>query len=212
VNCDPIARWYRWLEYLGFGRALELRREAFLPDVAHAQRVLVLGEGDGRFLFKLVEQNPHASIDYVDLSAKMLDLARSRAGDQVNYIHGDALLIPLARAEYDLIVTHFLLDCFDERDAEAFVERIAATGSRHARWIISEFRAESWWSRQWIAGLYLFFRITTGLKTRRLIDHHPLLRSRGFVLERAETASAGLLISELWRSDDTERTLPVLHG
>jgi len=43
MNWDSIARWYRWLEYLGFGRALEDRREAFLSDVADARRVLALG-------------------------------------------------------------------------------------------------------------------------------------------------------------------------
>jgi hypothetical protein len=51
----------------------------------------------------------------------------------------------------------------------------------------------------WISALYLFFRITTGLKTRRLVDHRPLLRSRGFNLEKSERARGGLLVSELWR-------------
>jgi SAM-dependent methyltransferase len=200
VNCDPIARWYRWLEYLGFGSALERRRNAFLSDVADARRALVLGDGDGRFLARLVGVM-HGTIDYVDISPRMLAIARARAGDRAHYILGDVLAISLPAAEYDLIVTHFFLDCFDEQDAAALVHKIADAAAPHARWLISEFQAARWWSRSYIAALYVFFGITTGLETRRLIDHHPLLRQRGFAIERSETAGAGLLISELWRLD-----------
>lgn len=204
MNCDPIARWYRWLEYIGFGRALERRRNAFLPDVAGARRALVLGEGDGRFLARLAREmfrHPGATIDYVDLSPRMLELARARAGDRVHYILGDARTIPLLAAEYDLIVTHFFLDCLNEQDAGALANKIADAATPQARWLISEFRAASWWSRSCIGALYVFFRITTGLETKRLIDHHSLLRERGFAIERSETGRAGLLISELWRLD-----------
>jgi ubiquinone/menaquinone biosynthesis C-methylase UbiE len=199
LNADPIASWYRWLEYAGFGRALQERRVAFLGEVADARRALVMGEGDGRFLVKLVEQNRGAAIDYLDLSEKMLQLARARAGEEVRYIHGDALTVPLPAAEYDLVTTHFFLDCFDEPSAVRLVERVAGTMKPAARWLISEFRATNAWTRACVAGLYVFFRITTGLRTTRLIDHRPLLEARGFRLEKSAPARAGLLVSELWR-------------
>lgn len=204
MNCDPIARWYRWLEYIGFGRELERRRLALLPEVATARRVLVLGEGDGRFLVRLVEQNQGASIDYLDLSDRMLELARRRTGsDQVTYHQGDALTFPLAVGEYDLVVTNFFLDCFDESDASRLIDRVAASARPRARWLIAEFRqpGRGWqalWARLWLRSLYLFFRVTTGLKTSRLVDHHPLLRKHRFRLERAGGAFFGLLVSELW--------------
>ncbi len=205
MNCDPIARWYRWLEYLGFGGALERRRIAFLKDVADARRALVLGEGDGRFLVKLVEQNIHASIDYVDVSERMLELARQRAGDErVRYHHANALELLLPRAEYDLIVTHFLLDCLNERDATALAGKIAAASQEGARWIISEFREPGAWAHALVSGLYFFFRLTTGLRTRKLIDHRSLLIQRGFVMQRQETERFGLLASELWVFGDNK--------
>src|SRR5215467_13731897 len=111
MNCDGIARWYRWLEYAGFGRALERRREAFVREVADARRVLVLGDGDGRGLAALLRANPRATVDSIDLSAGMLRLARRRIGDgQVALHHADARTAPLRESEYDLIVTHFFLD------------------------------------------------------------------------------------------------------
>ncbi len=188
---------------MAFGAELERRRCAFLHDVADARRILVLGEGDGRFLVKLVEQNQSASIDYIDLSGRMLELARARAGDSVTYHLADARTIRLPEATYDLIVTHFFLDCFDQSDAESLVPRLAQAAKPNARWLISEFRQpahglQAVWARAWLRTLYTFFRITTGLETSRLIDHHPLLERAGFHVVRQQSARFALLASELW--------------
>jgi SAM-dependent methyltransferase len=195
VDCDRIARWYRWIEYVGFGRALERRREAFLSDVSDARRVLALGDGDGRALAALLAAAPHACVDNIDLSARMLELARTRAGtDHVAYRQQDARTGLLPEAEYDLIVTHFFLDCFDETDLGPLIAGLARAATPQARWLISEFRGNGWLVR----ALYLFFRIATGLRTRRLVDHHPLLKRHGFRLLRHEDTWRGLLASELW--------------
>jgi ubiquinone/menaquinone biosynthesis C-methylase UbiE len=199
VNADPIARWYRWLEYIGFGGALQRRREAFLNYVGDARRVIVLGEGDGRSLAKLAQQNRDASIDYVDLSEQMLQLARNRAGtERITYHQADALTIALPDHEYDLIVTHFFLDCLDEMDAERLVRKLIAAARPNARWIVSEFRDRSAWSRAVITVLYGFFRLTTGLRTRRLVDHNRIFLRFGLSLLRDEVSAGGLLVSEVW--------------
>lgn len=197
MNCDRIARVYRWLEYIAFRRELERRRFHFLPEVTGARRALVLGDGDGRFLARFTAIS-EASVDCVDLSARMLDLARSRAGDRrVAYYHGDALTLPLESSVYDLIVTHFFLDCFTARQLEHIVERVHQAAPPGALWLISEFR-EPRWARALLRALYFFFRVTTGLEASRLIDHRPLLRQRGFRLIREEVSRRGLLASELW--------------
>lgn len=199
MNCNSIARLYRWIEYAAFGRALQRRRVAFLPEVADARRALVLGDGDGRFLEKLVKENPRAHFDYVDLSGRMLELARGRAGTgRVTYHRADALEFALPERGYDLIVTHFFLDCFNEAGAARLVERVARAACPKARWVISEFRESSWWAAVWLRLMYAFFGIATGLETQRLIDHHPLLARNGFRMVRAESAWRGLLASELW--------------
>lgn len=195
MNCDRIARCYRWLEYAGFGSALERRRHAFLTDVAEARRVLVLGDGDGRALVALLATARHARIDYVDLSARMLELARRRAGElRVAYRQDDARTTPLPPAEYDLIVTHFFLDCFEQADQAHLLDRITRASTPQARWLVSEFRR----SGLLVRALYLFFRAATGLKTQRLVDHHPLFERSGFRLARSESAWRGCLASELW--------------
>ena len=57
MNADRIARSYRWLEYAAFGVALERARFDFLRCAAEARRVLILGEGDGRFLARRVPRS-----------------------------------------------------------------------------------------------------------------------------------------------------------
>ena len=157
-----------------------------------------MGDGDGRALAALLAAAPHACVDYIDKSARMLELARTRAGtNHVNYRCEDARSAPLPAAEYDLIVTHFFLDCFDETDLDPLIARLARAATPQARWLISEFRGNGGLVRV----LYMFFRIATGLRTRRLVDHHPLLKRHGFRLMRREDSWRGLLASELWVGD-----------
>jgi len=196
LNCDRIARAYRWLEYLAFGHELERRRLRFLPEIASARRALLLGDGDGRFLARFASASD-ASVDYVELSAAMLELARTRAGNRAAFHPADALTYPFAPHSHDLIVTHFFLDCFNASELNMLIARVREAACPGARWLISEFRQPRWASPL-LAALYLFFRVTTGLRTNRLVDHRPILRRHGFRLVAEETSRAGLLASELW--------------
>ncbi len=65
-NFDRIARPYRWLEYLSFGPMLERCRFYRIPQLTAARRALVLGDGDGRFLARLLTCNPEVQVDAVD--------------------------------------------------------------------------------------------------------------------------------------------------
>ena len=181
-----------------FGGELERRRLALLPEVAAAQRALILGDGDGRFLarFRAVST---ASVDCIDASARMLALARARAGDErISYHRANALTVPLKPSSYDLIVTHFFLDCFDAPGLERLIDRIQEAAEPGALWLISEFR-EPRWARPLLTVMYWFFRVSAGLSNQRLVDHRPLLERRGFRLLREETSRRGLLASELWQ-------------
>jgi SAM-dependent methyltransferase len=197
MNCDLIAPHYWWIERLGMGRALERRRRWFLPELGNARRALVLGDGDGRFLRELLRRNAVVRADYVDLSRRMLELARQKAGaERVDYQQADALTLRFPQVEYDLIATHFFFDCFEADELAGLIGRIAASTKPGAQWVVSEFRNSSFAARALVRFLYLFFRITTGLKTRQLVDHRPILQSQGFRLINANQDA--LVVSELW--------------
>ena len=199
MNCDWIAPHYWWIEMLGMGRTLERRRRWFLPRIQNARRALVLGDGDGRFLRELLRENPMVQADYVDLSGRMLELARRKAGeDRVVYKHADARDAEFSPEEFDLIATHFFFDCFSSQELEPLITRIGAAATPSARWVVSEFRTNSIPARLLVRALYLFFRITTGLKNQRLVDHRPILSAQGFRLIDTGPSQGGLVVSELW--------------
>jgi ubiquinone/menaquinone biosynthesis C-methylase UbiE len=199
MNCDSIAPHYWWIERLGMGGALERRRRWFLPELGSARRALVLGDGDGRFLRALLRRNPVVRADYVDLSRRMLELARRKAGaERVDYKRADALTLRFPRDEYDLIATHFFFDCFGPSELETLIGRVADAAKPGAQWIVSEFRTPHLPARLLVRALYLLFRVTTGLKTRELADHRPILRSHGFRLINERHSRGALVVSERW--------------
>ena len=199
MNCDLIAPHYWWIERLGMGRTLERRRTWFLPQLGDARQALVLGDGDGRFLHKLLRRNAEVRADYVDSSARMLDLARRKAGvDRVDYRQSDALNAKFPPNTYDLIATHFFFDCFDTRQLNLLIGRIAEAAKPRAQWVVSEFRTPNIPARLLVSALYLFFRLTTGLQTRKLADHRPILRAHGFRLINERHSRGALVVSELW--------------
>jgi SAM-dependent methyltransferase len=204
MNCDGIARWYRALEYLEFGQALERRRLEYLNDVADARHVLILGDGDGRFTAEFVRRNSGATVESVDLSGRMIAMASKRVGGfskNVRFRVGDARSIAF-EGKYDLVVTHFFLDCFENDELNGLVERVAERCDAGARWVISEFglpesgieRTLAW---ALVRFLYFGFWLTTGLKVKKLPDYAGALERQGFRVVRRRVAMGGLLVSEI---------------
>jgi SAM-dependent methyltransferase len=210
MSWNHVARWYRALEYAVYGRSLERCRRHFMASITGARRVLIIGDGDGRFLADLAAAAPNALIDALDASSAMTALARRRVERarrpkaSVQFQCADIEKAHLRPAAYDLIVTHFFLDCFDERRLASVVQHIANAARPEALWLVSEFREppQGIWKfagRFLMAVMYLFFRLTAGLEARRVPHYAPLLESTGFHFEKRHTFWHGFLVSELWK-------------
>jgi SAM-dependent methyltransferase len=221
-NFDRVARTYRWMEYATFGRSLERCREYFLPQLQGCRRALVLGDGDGRFLARLLAANPHLRADAVDTSRAMLHLLECRAkklsrdaGARLRTHQTSALTFSPPRS-YDLVVTHFFLDCLTQSELDAFCTRIAPHLEPGALWVISEFRIPTGVvhrpSRILVRLLYLAFRLLTALRVCKLPDHTTALAAAGFTRIKQHLSLGGLLTSELWwLREYTPAMLPPQH-
>jgi ubiquinone/menaquinone biosynthesis C-methylase UbiE len=197
---------YRWLEYLSFGPCLARCRKAQLPHLTGARRALLLGDGDGRFLLQLLEVNPGLHADVVDSSRSMLTVLKRR----VRHYVGENIRLHLADAlqwepsgNYDLIVSHFFLDCFFPHQLEQLFDRVLPHAQPGAHWVVSEFAVPrnpltAFLARGIIASLYRAFGLLTGLQVRSLPDYANSMRRRGLVLRHERRFAAGLLRSELW--------------
>lgn len=207
ADFDRIARPYRTLEYLTLGKKLEQTRMYFLPELLTARRALVLGDGDGRFLTRLLAANTHLEATAIDSSVEMLNLLRRRCApflNRVETIQMDAVdFTPRQMPAYDLVISHFFLDCFTEQQLKGMIRRIVPALAPDARWVISDFRIPSGTMRLpgWLVvrSLYLAFRILTGLRTKELPQHAFCLSEAGFRREQQGLVLSGMLTAELWR-------------
>ncbi|HEY3600850.1 MAG TPA: class I SAM-dependent methyltransferase [Chthoniobacterales bacterium] len=205
MNFNQVAPHYRWLETLVFGRKLQEARIAFVRQIAPPRRVLVAGEGNGRFLAEFVRAHPGAEVDCVEASARMIALARRRIQfGHVQFICADLREAKLQRQSYDLLVTHFFLDCFAEQGLPGVVAKLAGLATADAQWLIADFcePATGWarfQARGLIAAMYFFFRVTAGIEGRRLFDYQPLVRSAGFCLTSQRLSANGMIRSQLWQ-------------
>jgi ubiquinone/menaquinone biosynthesis C-methylase UbiE len=135
----------------------------------------------------------------------MIALAQQRVdGAQVQFVHANVRNTALEAGTYDLIVTHFFLDCFAGAELCEVVKKVAAAATVDASWLLADFHfPHSGWRRfhasLWIRAMYLFFRLTTGLKTRNLDDPSALLCESGFECVRQQQSRFGMIKSELWR-------------
>jgi hypothetical protein len=221
-NFNRLARLYRWMEFATFGPFLAQTRNAFLPETATAANALIFGDGDGRFVARLLRANPGLRIDAVDASLAMLQSLLRRTGPNASRIrthHADARAFtppnPPPEARYDLIVTHFFLDCLTTAEIQSLAAALRAAAAPNALWLISDFAIPSTRYGRLIAApivhsLYRAFGFLTGLTIRALPDHSTALRQSGFVLLAHHTHLAGLLVSELWSANPspTRRILP----
>jgi len=209
-NFNLVARPYRWLEYLTLGKALENCRLHFLPQLLNQRRALVLGDGDGRFLAQLLKHNPRLQADAVDTSAAMLQLLYRRCeaaapstATRLRTLHSNALTVPL-EGPYDLVVTHFFLDCLTQPELETLITRITPALAPGALWLISDFRIPRGPmhlpAKLLIRSLYLAFRVLTGLRTTHLPDHATPLTHASLTRISHQHRLAGLLTTELWQT------------
>ncbi len=211
MGFDRLAPHYRWLEALLAGGKLQRCRTAWLDEVCAAGRILIAGEGNGRFLAEAARRLPTAHFVVLDASPAMLAQAAARlraaGGDErrVEFEEADVLSwVPAASVRpFDLIVTHFFLDCFPPEELARVIAALAAAAAPRCDWLIADFRDPAggparWRARLILAGMYAFFRAVTGLRARRISNFAPELDRAGFTLASRRVTEWGLLHSDRW--------------
>jgi len=211
-NFDRIAAIYQLGEYLSLGPHLQRTRTRLLNQLGNPRHALVHGDGDGRFLEQLLLRYPQCTAVAADISAAMLDKLRRRclrsvhnAANRLTTLQRSALEIDVA-PQTDLVVTHFLLDCFSQPDVDALVARIAAQLAPGTLWLVSDFALPSNtlfrpFARLYIASLYGAFRLLTGLRVNQLPDPQSSLQRNGMRRITRSTLLGGLLYTEIWRHE-----------
>lgn len=205
MGFDRLAPFYRAMEFFTAGGKLQRCRTAFIGEIPVPRKILLAGEGHGRSLPEYVRRFPEAEIVMVEISGRMLEIARGKVvSDQVEFVLADLLEWDGPHGEFDLIVTNFFLDCFPAEQLAAVVAKLGEMARPEADWLIADFevadgKAARLRSRIILAMLYAFFRIVCGLKARSLVPPDAEIRKAGFSRHRRAVWEWGLLKSEWWQ-------------
>lgn len=199
---DRVASVYRWLEYLVFGTTLQRTRTTHLGALATCGRILVVGDGDGRCLERLVDLAPDARIHAVDTSARMLALAAGRlpasARSRVTFEQRDVRTLQPDSTPWDAVVTMFVLDCLSTEDVRRVARALVPGLRKGGTWLFADFAVPSaGWrrvrARAWIGLLYRFFRWRTGLAVTSLPAAEAELEAAGLSPVDVRERQAGMV-------------------
>ena len=204
---DNLARHYQFLERMLFGDQLNLaRRKAFDDLLIHPQKILLIGDGDGRFCQDILTTHADVDVVSIDSSSRMLDQARERLIDanlnlkRVEFIEEDVRLHHFPKNEYDFIALNFVLDCFGQEDLDALLPRIEASLKPTGYIGYSDFAIPNrsifsrFFAKIVVSLLYIAFRMTTDLQANRLPN---ITWSKVVHLVSRNERLGGMIISEL---------------
>ena len=123
---------------------------------------------------------------------------------QVKLIRGSGEWKPPA-GKFDLLVTHFFLDCFPPEQLKLVVSGLASGARPGAQWLLADFCEPQrgfarWRAKVILAMAYTFFGLATRLPARRLAEPVGYLEENGMGLKRRRIYEGGLLHSDLWQS------------
>lgn len=209
MSFDVLAPHYRWMEWLLAGRKLQRCRTAFLRDIPAPRHALLLGEGNGRFLAEFLAAHPRTAVTCVDASAEMLASARMRLENRridlasVTFVCADVLAWSPPCERFDLIASHFFLDCFQPAQIGQIVATVSRSATRDAQWLLADFREPASGPARWrgqviLGSMYFFFRRVTGLSGSRITPPEAYLPAHGFALRKRLLSEWGLLHSDWW--------------
>ncbi len=195
---DRLACVYDLLTRIVFAGRLQAAQHALLAYVPSNARVLVLGGGTGWWLPILLQQNPRAHISFVEPSGKMLQAARRYASGNTNvtFIEGTQHHIPAG--QYDVMMLFCVLDLFEERELSSFIEVLKSYAHDETCWLINDFQQIKWWHRPFLSVMYLFFQLTTDLKTSSLPHWQEALRASHLVEKTSQTYFGNFIFSGIY--------------
>lgn len=203
---DQLARWYRVLEWLMFGRVLHRSRIALLGEIPDLHRALFLGDGDGRLLKQFCVMQPHCHIVSIDQSAAMIDLQQRQIQSVSNPVvfhqrfagtdgFAERLSAEIGGDKFDLIVWPYFLDCFTAEELRVFIPGWLSLLNDGGLVYFVDFVRPPCGPKGWVCSVKLLwmhwlFRWQTGLPNRKLVNLPELIeRSPVRLLQRRDVSA-----------------------
>ncbi len=177
-NFNLIAPCYELLKKVVFGNKLEKAERCYLNRLKEGDQVLIIGGGNGDLLNHL---SPQCTIDYMELSGKMISNAVKQGFEgTINFIEDDFLRHDLDQ-KYDWVITNFFLDVFDENHLRIASKKIFDLLKDDGKLLATDFYPTNQFTGKLLLKLmHVFFKLVSNLESRRLKNIPYFLQKVGF--------------------------------
>lgn len=195
---DLLAPVYDGLAHGVIGKGIKESQKYFLNRLPTEGTVLILGGGTGWILPVLVAMRPQLTIDYIELSEKMLQRAKAQhASDRIQFIQGTENDIPARK--YDAVITNFYLDLFTDLTLPGVVHKIKASINDNAPWLVTDFIKTKRIHGMMLWIMYRFFRVVAAIEAKTLPAWPEILSKAGAGMEEEKIFSNGFIKTALFR-------------
>lgn len=209
VNFDFIAPYYSLGEKLCFGEKLNFHRTLFPHILRSSGKILLLGEGRGKFLEFLLKENKSCEVVVIESSKRMTESIynlipyRDRFRVEIKnipieYFNSDH--------RFDLICSFFFWDCFSKDQINRSIPLMLSLVNNKGYWHNADFvdhrKITCFHTLKnfiLIRILYLFFRHTTGLDVKSVFPVRSLILKSNMRLIQSVESNSKLLKSDLFR-------------
>lgn len=202
---DRISRYYDSLAGIIFGRAIKHAQAQGLSAIMPDSKVLIVGGGTG-YVLEAIDSLRLANIhvDYIDPSKGMISQAAKRRHENLSVRF---LNVPIEAAKldeaYDVVITQFFLDSFEGAALKDVFQLLNGHLKKDGYWVVADFKIGSGWNQLWqrplTALMYLFFRLTVGIKAGKLEDYSVLFSNHDYQLMRSKTFFMSFIFSSTYK-------------
>jgi ubiquinone/menaquinone biosynthesis C-methylase UbiE len=196
---NKIAPLYDCLARIVFFGALDRARKHFLDEIKGGQRILILGGGTGRVLDWISKLD--VQIDYVEPSSRMMAKAKKKcAGPSISYFEQTFEQFE-GKEPYEMIICNFFLDLFNEINLKSNIQRVKLLMRPNSLLIVTDFQVQKGRIWQIILSkiMHGFFRITTGLQSKKLKEINQYLLDQKFEVRKEKLFLGGFVYSRIYR-------------
>jgi ubiquinone/menaquinone biosynthesis C-methylase UbiE len=170
-NYDNSASFYDRLSHLVFGDALVKAQIYLLPQIAPSSNILIVGGGTGWILDEIENAHPDGiSINYVEISAKMIAITREKIAKNSNNITlTNAAVEDVNLSGFDVVITPFLFDNYTEESLPKTFSHIHSMLKPGGQWLYTDFQLTGkWWQYLMLKSMLLFFKVLCGVESWHL--------------------------------------------
>jgi ubiquinone/menaquinone biosynthesis C-methylase UbiE len=180
-NYRYIAWYYDALAQFIFGNRLENSKRAHLHFIEENNKILIVGGGTGKLIEYIENIDRNVAVDFVEPTANMFFRAKRRLFSTIDAQFYQIPIQEFSGSGYDIIITNFFLDQFDEEEATTIVQHLKTKLNCGGRFIFSDFiKTENLRDQIISKVLFIFFRLLTRSSTNNFPPYEKIFLSSGF--------------------------------